>query len=72
MSGPIVDDLKRLEDGVHGYDSVLQRDVFVLAPVLCLLCDNVRASELLNHLGSKAVKLCRLCNVSLYGNNNSM
>ena len=65
MTGPIVEDLKLLEEGVCVYDSVFERDVVVVAPVLCLLCDNVRASELLNHLGSRAKKLCRICNVNL-------
>ena len=50
--------------GVVLYDALTVKDVFVVALVMCALCDNVRASELLNHLGSKANKLCRFCNVS--------
>ena len=53
---------------------MLKMEVLVVAPVICLLCDNARSSELLNHLGSKALKLCRICNVSKYcimHNNNS-
>ena len=42
------------------YDAYLKRDAFVIAPVICCLCDNVRASELLNHMGSKAKKLHHL------------
>ena len=64
MSKPIVDDILNLEQGIYTYDSYLKTDVFVIAPVLCLLCDNARASELLNHLGSTALCLCRMCNVS--------
>jgi hypothetical protein len=64
MSGPIVDNLKLLEGGIRVFDSVLMSEVLVIAPVICLLCDNARSSELLNHLGSKAVKLCRICNTS--------
>ena len=64
MSEPIVDDLVMLEQGVHMYDSYLDTMVFVILPVVCLLCDNVRASELLNHRGSRADKLCRMCMVS--------
>ena len=66
MSGPIVNDLCLLEKGVCMYDSFLETDVLAIAPVICLLCDNVRASELLNHQGSTAVKLCRLCMVSIH------
>ena len=66
MSGPIVNDLCLLEKGVCVYDSFLEADVLVIAPVICLLCDNVRASELLNHQGSTAVKLCRLCMVTIH------
>ena len=66
MAGPLVADLRQLENGVVLYDALTAKDVFVVAPVMCALCDNVRASELLNHLGSKANKLCRFCDVSLY------
>lgn len=64
MCGPIVDDLLVLEKGVRMYDALLKKEVLVISPVLCILCDNVRASELLNHLGSTAKKLCRKCMVS--------
>jgi hypothetical protein len=64
MTAPIVEDLLMLEKGVRVFDSLLNMEVMVVAPVICLLCDNARASELLNHLGSKALKLCRICDVS--------
>ena len=38
--------------------------VLVIAPLMCIICDNPRASELLNHLGSSALKYCRVCMVS--------
>lgn len=63
MCTPIADDLRKLEKGVFMFDSVMKANVLVIAPVICLLCDNVRASELLNHSGSSAVKLCRMCMV---------
>ena len=66
MSGPIINDLCLLEKGICVHDAFLDTDVLVIAPVICLLCDNVRASELLNHQGSTAVKLCRLCMVSTH------
>lgn len=62
---PIVDDLMLLEKGVIMYDAYLQTEVLVLAPVIAMLCDNARASEIVNHLGSRARKFCRKCNVSL-------
>uniref|UniRef100_A0A1X7U4V9 Uncharacterized protein n=1 Tax=Amphimedon queenslandica TaxID=400682 RepID=A0A1X7U4V9_AMPQE len=34
------------------------------APVICVLCDNARALELLNHLRSTAKKLGRICDTS--------
>ena len=61
MSDPIIDDL---ESGLKVYDAFRKTDVLVIAPVICLLCDNMRASELLNHRGSTAIKLCRMCMVS--------
>ena len=64
MIDPIVDDLKQLEKGIAMYDSFLQKEVLVIAPVLCMLADNVRASELNNHMGHSANKYCRVCQVS--------
>ena len=67
MAEPIVKDLSRLEThGIIVYDAHLKRDVLVVAPVLCALCDNPRAAELLNHQGSTTRKFCRMCLVSIY------
>ena len=35
----------------------------MIAPLLCIICDNPMASQLLNHLGGSANKYCRLCMV---------
>jgi len=35
--------------------------VLVIAPVLCGICDNPRASELTNHMGWSANRYCRMC-----------
>ena len=67
MADPLVEELKQLENGIKVFDALSQSYIFVIAPVICVLCDNVRASELLNHMGSKANKLCRFCMVSLCG-----
>ena len=45
------------------YDAVSESYIFVV--VLCILGDNVCASELLNHLGSKVKKLCRFYVVNI-------
>lgn len=46
------------------YDAHLQTNVLVVAPILLMLADNPRHSELLNHLGGRANKYCRMCMVS--------
>ena len=65
MAEAIVDDLLKLEEGVAMYDSKMAQNVLVVAPVLCILADNVRASELTNHSGCTANKFCRICQVLL-------
>ena len=64
MSYELVKDLMELEKGVVAYDALLNHHVLVVAPVIAVLCDNVRASELVNHMGSTANKFCRICDVS--------
>ena len=64
MSSPIAEQLTALEqEGVAVYDGFLQQMVHVIAPLICIVCDNPRASELLNHLGSSAIKYCCICMV---------
>ena len=66
MSKPISEDLVKLEkEGVIVYDALYK--VLVIAPLMCIICDNPRASELLNHLGSSAsVWLVKLCVYTIY------
>ncbi len=64
MAKPIVSDLLRLEQGVRMYDAHLQQEVMVVAPILAVLADNPRHSELLNHAGGNANMYCRMCLVS--------
>ena len=61
MAEAVVEDLKLLESGVVAYDAHLKRDVLLVAPVLAALGDNPRHSELLNHMGGRANKYCRMC-----------
>jgi hypothetical protein len=61
MAEPIVEALMKLESGIDAYDSHLQTDVLVVAPVLAAMGDNPRHSEILNHLGTRANKYCRMC-----------
>jgi hypothetical protein len=63
MTEAIVPELISLSEGVEVYDALLEREVLVLAPLMCILADNPRASELLNHLGGAARRYCRMCMV---------
>ena len=45
MTLPIAQDLRRLEEGVVMFDSLEGRDVLVIAPVIAILADNPRHSE---------------------------
>lgn len=64
MTNALVEELLKLEEGIIVYDCVWQWVVVVLSPVMAILCDNARASELLNHLGARAIKFCRKCMVT--------
>ena len=68
MSGAIASDLKKLEEGVAMHDSGLDREVLVFAPVIAVLADNPRHTELLNHMGSSVNLFCRICMVFRYLN----
>lgn len=64
MAKPLVDNLLELEcNGVEALDAANEEKVLVVAPVLCILSDNPRHSELMNHSGSSAKKYCRICMV---------
>ena len=64
MTEALAPELTLLEQqGVEAYDALTQEIVVVLSPVMCVLADNPRASELLNHLGSSARRYCRMCMV---------
>ncbi len=65
IAGLLVEDLKKLESGILMYDAFLNMEVMVVAPIMAVLADNARASELVNHLGSRAKKFCRKCLVSV-------
>ena len=42
------------ENGIEAYDVMLKQMVIVVCPVMCIIADNPRATELLNHLGGSA------------------
>ena len=64
MAPPIVDELKLLEtDGIVAFDAFLQVKVLVVAPVMCVICDNPRASEVTNTLEPSSRMFCRICMV---------
>ena len=65
MVEPLAKDLLKLEEnGIVTYDAYLKEEVLVVTPIICMICDNPRASELVNHLGTSATCYCRLCLVS--------
>lgn len=67
LSGPIAQELATLEtEGALVFDAYFQEVVLVIAPLIIIVCDNPRASDLVNHLGSKALKYCRICMASYY------
>ena len=63
MAGPIVNQLKAIEEGINVYDAELKTIVLLLAPVMLMCADNPRHSEILNHMGANARKFCRICMV---------
>ena len=65
MATPLVQNLLELEKGVKMFDAYLEQDVYVVAPVMSVLADNPRASELLNHQGGSANLYCRMCPVNM-------
>ena len=65
MAGPICAELQMLEsEGVEMYDAKSSERILVVAPLMIVICDNPRASELVNHVGSSANRYCRVCEVS--------
>ena len=61
MSQPISDELLCLElEELEVYDSYLQQNVLVVAPLLLLMADDPTASELINHTWSSAKYFCRI------------
>ena len=65
MSGAIAE-LNILDgEGIEAFDAHLKEDMIVIAPLLCIVADNPRASEVLNHLGGSARRYCRMCMVSI-------
>ena len=60
MTECVAQQLKQLElDGIMVYDSYCKETVLVIAPLLCIICDNPRATQLLNHFGGSAKKFCQ-------------
>ncbi|KAI7880889.1 uncharacterized protein EV154DRAFT_606206 [Mucor mucedo] len=55
MVKPLTEDLLELEKGIVMYDAELQKNVFVIAPVLLFRGDNVRQAELALRKGSRVI-----------------
>lgn len=66
MAEAIASELLSLDrEGIEAYDAMLDQQVIVLSPLMCILADNPRALELLNHLGGSARRYCRMCMVNV-------
>lgn len=52
------------EKGITAYDAHEKKKVLVMARILCIICDNPRASEITNNLGPGSRMFCRMCMVS--------
>jgi hypothetical protein len=63
MMSAVVKDLCTLEKGVEMFDAKSNQNVFVIAPVLAILCDNPRASQILGHMTGGPIMFCRVCKV---------
>ena len=64
MTQPLVQDLQILQSrGIVAYDALLKEEVLVIAPVICMIGDNPRQSEIMNHAGTNAKMFCRMCMV---------
>ena len=67
LAVPMVKELKSLEEeGIIAFDAFLMKEVLVVAPVLCIICDNPRASEITNNLGPGSRRFCRMCMVQSF------
>ena len=62
MMSAVVKDLCTLENGVEMFDAMFNQNVFVIAP-LVILCDNPRASQILDHMTGGPIMFCRVCKV---------
>jgi len=68
MCDALAPELLQLEtEGVVTFDSFLNVEVLVVSPLLCIIGDNPRSSEVLNHLGASARRYCRMCMVGITG-----
>ena len=63
MMRAVVKDLCMLQNGVEMFDAMLNQNVFVIAPVLAVLCDNPRASQILGHVTGGSIMFYRVCKV---------
>ena len=69
MMSAVVKNLCTLENGVEMFDAMFNQNVFVIAPVLAILCDNPRASQILGHMTGGPITFCRVCKVQSFNSN---
>ena len=61
MCDAIAPELIQLEEGIEAYHAYHGQLVIILSPLMCIVADNPRASELLNHLGAAARRYYQIC-----------
>ena len=54
-------------NGIEVFDADYQENVLVFCPLMLIICDYPRASELVNHLGSIATRYCQMCDMRIFG-----
>ena len=70
LSGPIAQELATLEtEGTLVFNAYFQEVVLVIVPLIVIVCDNPRASDLVNHLGSKVLLYLHGKLLSLHSSN---
>ena len=61
MLTDIIEDFRKLEDGIMMYDTSCNEEVLVIAPLNFIIADNAWHSELACHKGARANFPCRKC-----------
>ena len=65
IRGGLCEELVMLEsEGVEIFDAKSLERVLIVAPLMIVICNKLRTSELVSHLGSSANKYWRICGIN--------